>query len=739
MGMYDFICAIFNLMIMRFIRCILPALLLAYISLFSVPTWAKVTLVNKPSYSPSDTTDLALDLDEVIVVGYLNSRNLLQIPAAIQSIDPMDFNRFDSHSLRNVLNTVSGLRFEERAPASYRLSVRGSSLRSPFGIRNIKIYWNDFPLTEPTGSTFLNLLDPIQFSEAEVLKGPSGSIFGAGNGGAILFRSFPLLPPVEEGSGMVQTEKKWTRTQWSQQLEGGAYGRRIANSRFLMESNDVQVGLNWANSSLDGYREQSAMDRSVMELSLRVRDASTKHRISAHMMHSQLDYEIPGGLNLSQFKENPRQARPGNRFVQGSVESNAGILQNAIIGGVHWDWQMNGEWSQKISIFGQASDFENPFNLDYKIDQRISGGMRGIWTWKNREADPDIRWNSGFEVHQASYAARNYGNIGGQVDTLNFDDQIEVDQRLFFSALDWQFASNLSLQISQSFNALSYDITRLSAAFGYGPIGGISRDFKLQWVPRIGLNYEFNSNTSTYLSLARGFSPPTLEEIRTNEGSVNSELEAEVGTNIEWGFRGYFWNQRWFVDASFFYFWLKEAIVQQQTERGTLVFQNAGSTVQPGLELRLNGTLWTSESSIWGLNYSAAGNYYPFEFNLYRSADGVFDGNELTGVPKTQVYQQIRLEGSIGLSASLTHEFQSSLPLDDENSVFTDAHHVFNGQLAWTHRWGPRLETKAYMNVENITDTSYSLGYDTNAFGGRYYQPAPKRYAYGGIRLSWDL
>ncbi len=737
--MYDFICAIFNDMMTRFHLLGFGVFLGTIFGSLSMPTQASSTHRTLRLSTPVDTTELIVDLQEVQVVGYLNDRNLLQIPAALQSIDAVDFGRFDSHSLRNVLNAVSGLWFQERAPASYRLSVRGSSLRSPFGIRNIKIYWNDFPLTEPTGTTFLNLLDPVQFSEAEVLKGPSGSIFGAGNGGVILFRSFPRLAQIEGESPSVQPEKKWTQTQWKQQIEAGAYGRRIAHSRFLMESKDSQVGLNWANSSLDGYREQSAMNRSIMELSVRLRDASAKHQVSTHMMHSQLDYEIPGGLNLSQFQENPRQARPGNRFVQGSVESNAGILHDAILGGIHWDWDMDSHWRQKVSIFGQASEFENPFNLDYKIDQRISGGMRGIWTWENQSSGPDITWSSGFELHQASYAARNYGNLGGLVDTLNFDDQIEIHQRLFFSSLEWQLSAKTRVHISQSFNALSYDITRLVAAYGYGPTGSISRDFSLQWIPRVGLNYEFSPNASTYLSFARGFSPPTLEEIRTNEGSVNKGLEAELGTNIEWGFRGYLWDQQWFVDASFFYFWLKEAIVQQQTERGTLVFQNAGSTVQPGFEVRLEGVLWASNSGVWRVNYGAAGNYYPFEFVNYRSVDGIFDGNPLTGVPKTQFYQQLRFNGIAGLGASFTHQYQSRLALDDENSVFAQAHHLFNGQFSWTYRWGTRLETKAYVSLENLSDLNYSLGYDTNAFGGRFYQPAPKRHAYGGLRMSWNL
>ena len=41
---------------------------------------------------------------------------------------------------------------EERSPGSYRLSIRGSLLRSPFGVRNVKLYLDDFIFTDAGGN-----------------------------------------------------------------------------------------------------------------------------------------------------------------------------------------------------------------------------------------------------------------------------------------------------------------------------------------------------------------------------------------------------------------------------------------------------------------------------------------------------------------------------------------------------------------------------------------------------------
>ncbi len=723
-------------------------LTLLLVVILSSATGAKYNTQPSPYTAKVDTTIQTIEFKEIFVIGFLHNQRLLDAPGAIQTLNPADFSTQDQHSLRGALDKVSGLRFEERAPASYRIALRGSSLRAPFGIRNIKIYWNDFPLTEPTGSTFLNLLDPIQFREAEVLKGPSGSIYGAGNGGVLLFRSFPLLPNTITNRSYISSQEsisqptiseiKWGRTSIQQQAEIGAYGRQILGNRIVQEDEHSQIGLQWAQSQLDGYRKQSAMDRSILEFSGRFRVPKNAQTLSAHLMHSDLVYEIPGGLNTNQFRDNPRQARPGNRFVLGSEDAKAGIDHEAILAGIHWDWAFSKKWDQRISLFGSSSDFENPFNFDYKVDKRISGGFRGLWSWESenskssRLSEPSLRWDTGIEFHRASYDARNYGNKMGKVDTLNFDDRISVDQLLVFSSIQWQINSSLRLQFAQSVNDLHYSIDRLFAAHGYGNTGNIDRMFNLQWIPRIGLNYRLNTELTTHLSLARGFSPPTLEEIRTNEGTVNKSLEAEIGTNVEWGVRAYLLNKRWFIDGSLFYFWLKDAIVQQQTERGTLTFLNAGETTQPGAELRIEG-------NIWELDYFFAGSYYPFEFKRYQNSRGVFDGNTLTGVPKTQLFQQLIAELPAGIDLHLSHQYQSKLPLDDANTVFADAHHLLRGQIIWKHQWNASLLSQMYLAVDNLTNRSYSLGYDTNAFGGRFYQPAAMRHAYAGIQLRWSL
>lgn len=130
--------------------------------------------------------DSVKKLEEVTVKGYYNSHSLLRSVSAVNLIDSNLIANQQSSSLVSTLNIVPGVRMEERSPGSYRLSLRGSLLRSPFGIRNIKIYIDDFPLTDAGGNTYLNALDVSAVGMMEIYKGPEASIFGANTGGAIL-------------------------------------------------------------------------------------------------------------------------------------------------------------------------------------------------------------------------------------------------------------------------------------------------------------------------------------------------------------------------------------------------------------------------------------------------------------------------------------------------------------------------------------------------------------------------
>ncbi|MFN1836202.1 TonB-dependent receptor family protein [Balneola sp. MJW-20] len=661
---------------------------------------------------------LRLNLEEIVVTGYESNRSIMETPGAVSFVKTELTGGFDNTSLLYGLNTVPGVRLEQRAPGSYRVAIRGSSLRAPFGVRNVKIYWNDIPFTTPSGSTPLNLLDNVNMKDIEVIRGPAGSIYGAGNGGALL---------IESGGGV----QDFAETGYT----FGSYGLSKFDIQSQRGFENGEVRVNYANQQSDGYREQSFFNRETLELTGRF-DLDEDQILQASFLYSDLYYGIPGGLTQEQFDEDPTQARPGNPFVLGSVESNASVNQEAFLAGASHDIQLSDRVSAKTTVYGTFSDFENPFNLDYKKDSRKSGGGRTRWYIDGEIGNVDTRIIAGAEYQAASNAARNFGNDFGDTDTLNFDDDIKIRNLLAFASFEADLPGNWYLTAGLSYNRLSYSVDRLIANLE-GDVAGLSEQtFDPELVPRIGITKKFSPQLAIHGSISQGFSPPTIEEFRTNEGSINLDLQAERGVNYEAGLRGNLWSGRIQYDLTGFFFKLDETIVQRESDRGTVLFRNAGSTDQWGIELGSRVILIEDQSKFLSrLNAQVSYTYHNFEFNDYQSGTEDYSGNALTGVAPNTLVSILSAETRPGFYSSISWNFTDEIPLNDANTVYSESYNLVQLKAGFRTEIFDDIQLNIYGGIDNLLNETYSLGNDLNAFGARYFQPAAERNFFGGLRL----
>jgi iron complex outermembrane receptor protein len=199
---------------------------------------------------------------------------------------------------------------EERSPGSYRLSIRGSLLRSPFGVRNIKVYWNNIPLTDAGGNTYLNLIDISQLSSIEIIKGPASSMYGANTGGATLLKSDPLT--------------NGPKNSFNANIETGSFSLLNEQAGFNHHAKNISFNLQQGHLQNSGYRQQSAMRRDVLQGDLKW-DISQKEQLSALLFYTNLHYETPGGITQMQMDSVPTLARQPTTTLPGAVEQKAGV------------------------------------------------------------------------------------------------------------------------------------------------------------------------------------------------------------------------------------------------------------------------------------------------------------------------------------------------------------------------------------------------------------------------------
>lgn len=661
--------------------------------------------------------DTTRQLREVVVQAYLGKQSLLQVPTSTAIISSRQFELQQGNTLLPAMNTVPGLRMEERSPGSYRLSVRGSLLRSPFGIRNVKIYMDEMPLTDAGGNTYLNLADPGSIQSAEILKGPDGSLFGANSGGVILLHpggadSSRIKAGVQGGSyGLFQERVGWQQ-QW------GPYR--------------LQLYQGWQRS--DGYRENSALNRHYLQ-TVQQWQYHPRHQLKLLAFYSDMRYRTPGGLTEAQAAANPRAARPATNTLPGAVSQQAGVFNRTFQAGLVHEANISDHWRHVISVFGANTHFENPFITNYEVRDETTAGLRTYISLHDLDITGTgirINWNTGLEWQQTGTGIANYGNRSGKQDTLQAADKLQAQQNFYFTSFNAQLHERLTLEAAVSLNYFYYTFSNKTTA-------NTKRKFTPQWIPRFSLSYLLTPALSARVTVSRGYSPPAIAEVRASDNIINNALQAENGWNHEAGLRLNGRRNRFWLDASVYYYRLQEAIVRKLHDDGTEYFTNAGGTKQTGVEAQ--GMLWLllprSAGFVRGLQWQTSYTYSHFLFADYNSAGHDFSGNLLTGVPRHVAVNGLLLELPAGISVFGQHNFTDRIPLSDDNTAYARSYHLVQAKASWQvpHRGAARISV--YVGADNLLNQQYSLGNDLNAAGQRYYNPAPDRNYFGGVDVAF--
>jgi iron complex outermembrane recepter protein len=688
--------------------------------IFSIAFFYLLTLSGY-TQETSQGLDSITPLSEVRVRGFETGRDRLTVPASVSLLRQRDLQRFSNTSLVPVVNTVPGVRMEERSPGSYRLSIRGSLLRSPFGIRNIKTYWGDFLLTDAGGNTYLNLVDMNTAGSVEIIKGPAGSIYGTGTGGVVVLESPQYPAKADTAKG---------KNDFSVQLTGGSYGQFSQNLRWQHIGKKASWQISQGHFQADGYRDNSRMRRDIIQGSTSI--LTGKHnRINAFLLLSNLGYRTPGGLTLAQQEANPRQSRPATPTLPSALDQKAGVYNKTALLGLSDDWQISEQWQFVIAATTAFTGFENPFITNYEKRKETNIGLRSKIIYNSQWGRVGIKWINGFEWQNGYYTIDSTGNNKGVPDANLVRDKVKASQRFIFSQAEFQFTPKLLLQAGISLNDFSYQLERI---IGNPQNGNVPVDFSVQAAPRLAISYLLNKSIALHASVSKGFSPPSLAEIRPSAGGFSTDLQAEQGWSYELGLKGSVIRSRWQFELSFFQFDLQDAIVRRTNAAGAEYFINAGGTKQQGVELFTEGYLINNPAGK-GISYFrlwSTVTLSEFYFKDYKVNNVSYDGNELTGVPRQVILAGADISFLRHFYLNGTFNYTSRLPLTDANDVYALAYRLWQFRLGWQKQFG-KHKLELFAGVDNLADEQYSLGNDLNAFGRRFYNPAPVRNYYGGL------
>lgn len=656
------------------------------------------------------------NLAEAVVQSFERNTSKKNIAAAVSVLDKASLERFSSQSFIPAVNTVPGVKMDERSPGSYRLSIRGNLLRSTFGVRNVKVYWNGIPFTDANGTTYLNELSIHDIGKIEILKGPAGSMYGPGTGGVVLLSSHTQA---EKGDHL------------SFNTSAGSYGAFSAFASYNHNTAKTSTGLSFTHQQSDGYRNHTRMRRDVANLTGKY-DIGKKQLIRTNIFYSDLFYQTPGGLTFAEMTKDPKQARPAAGMFNSAEVQQAALYLKTVYASVASEYRFNNKWDNSTSLYFSNTAFRNPTIRNYEKKTENGFGARTVTKYRNKVFSAVF----GAEYQYGFVRARTFANKLGNADSLQFHDEISSRQFNVFVQGDYNLGYNLFVQAGVSYNNFHYGFERLNQFFPQKQRSG----FLPQVVPRFSLLKKIRNLASIYVATGKGYSPPTIDEVRAGDGNFNTKLNAETGFNMETGIKADLFRNRLSLDACIYWFRLGNTIVSRRDSSGADYFVNAGKTRQRGYEVAVHYTPVFKKTgfarlvSIW-VNYT---NIYA-RFVNYTQGTAVYDGNRLTGTAPDVLALGADVETSIGIYANLTGSYTAKIPLNDANSVYGTDYRLLFVKTGYKALLAKKLTADVFFTYEKSFNERYSLGNDLNAAGNRFFNPSANQLLHAGVSLKLTL
>ncbi len=647
------------------------------------------------------SVDTLVSLDPITVSATRLDASVLRSTRSVYIIDADSLAAVRQNlSLADQLSQVPGI-FNLNAynyAQDLRISMRGFGSRAAFGVRGIKILLDGVPLTTPDGQSQLDHLAPENIARLEVIRGAASGLYGNAAGGLISLKS----APIRNRGGQIN-------------LMAGSYG----TYRGSVQVNHGKEDWRWQGMASylaqDGYRDNSAT--AVFQLQSRFEKDLNKGLLALLVNYTNSPRaEDPGGLNLESVVADRTMARDRNVDFRGGEEVSQLVASASLTKELRKGLQLESR------LFLTSRDFSNrlPFENAGQVD--LGRLFYGANLQLSSAATSRHRVSVGLDLENQRDVRERFQNEMGVRGALAFD-QIEQFLNAGLFAL-----GNFSLSDKWSAEtALRLDRIRASVDDRFTPDGDQSGERSYWHVsPSLGVSYRMAPAHTIYTNYGHSFESPTLSELSSNpdgSGGFNADLKALTADHYEIGLRGK--ARKLNYQLAYFHIDLQNELISFEIEQfpGRTFYRNAASSVRDGIEVSAQIRLSTSFST--NMSYS---------FSKFRFGDGDADiaDKQIPGVPEHNAFWQLTWQEANGWSAALDLRHQGDLFANDENSVTVKAATILD--LRAGYQWS---KYSVHVGVRNLLGEDYFDNIRINAFGGRYYEAAPLRNLYAGVKVSF--
>ncbi|HMK24897.1 MAG TPA: TonB-dependent receptor plug domain-containing protein, partial [Chitinophagaceae bacterium] len=301
------------------------------------------------------------------------NKSLLSQPVSITKLTATELKRGQGIFLDDVIQTsVPGVIMNRRTVSGgQQFNIRGygngsrgtRGINSNFDGQGYKVYLNGIPVTDAEGITTLDDVDYASIGNAEIVKGPAGTLYGQAIAGAI---NFKITAP-EKG-----------KTTIGQNIMFGNYGLQRFTTQLTTGGERSSLLLTYGKQKSDGFSIHNKSHKDFVNF-VGEFQPNEKQSVTTYVGYTDSYDQRLGELTLTQYQTKDYSGNP--EYIKRDAHSHvstfrAGLAHTytfsknianttSIFGmGFRSDVSSAGGWTDKTSVnYGFRTSFDTKFNL----------------------------------------------------------------------------------------------------------------------------------------------------------------------------------------------------------------------------------------------------------------------------------------------------------------------------------------------------------------------------------------
>jgi iron complex outermembrane recepter protein len=597
----------------------------------------------------------------------------------------------------------------------------------------VRVYQDGIPATGPDGQGQVSQFNLDSASRVEILRGPFSALYGNSSGGVIQLFTATGNGPLKLRSAVAY----------------GSFDNMRASLNALGSVGGLGYNLDFSHFQVDGFRDHSAAKNDSFngKLNYSFNDAN-KLALIANIV-ARPNAQDPLGLTPQEFAADPESTDP----AAARFNTRKSLQQQQV--GLVYDLTINDQQSVRVLGYG-GHRIVQQFLAIPSATQAAAGSAGGVvglnrqyggadarWSWKGDLIDRPMNWVVGVSYDNQNELRRGYNNFVGP--TLGVQGLIRRNENNIVHNIDeytqgsWDFASMWSLMVGVRHSDVKFTSNdHYITATNGDDSGGISYGATS---PVAGLTFKPADWVRLYASFGQGFQTPLGSELAyrpDGTSGLNFDLRPARSNNTEFGVKIDI-DPDITAEFAVFQTLTRQEIVVDTNIGGRSTYQNSGRTRRQGAEYSLNYRIapeWRFQ-----LAYTYVDAHYSDAYLTCVAAPCavptvlVGAGNRLPGVPKNNVYAQLRWGEDLGWHASASAQYVSNVAVNDVNNVFAPAYAVAGLDGGYGVELN-RFKVNAFLRINNLLNRRYVGSVIVDDGNSRYFEPGPGFNILGGFSVD---